>query len=407
MRLRDLFLIGLCSLGLQIAEAQPLADYDGRLGAVSLRVGAQTQRQAVLRLGSTEHLTLELDILGSEGPLLGYRLSHTEPDGQPSAIAPIEALSGLSEQDMPLGELVPQASCPYYRYRLSLPNEQVQFRLSGRYLLEVFRLDSPDESLLSLPIYVSERLVHTELRALPEAWGKPYGRHQGVELSLSLGGELRSARPGELWAELWQNATRVQAPQPLVKPSAVEGSVWHFRGAQSATFWGGSHYHVLDLRSEEGVGEGITHTKRHGGLVELYAEVQEDRRGKPYVSRHKPEGWQATTSAYSPEGAYRLLHFALRAPELAQGAYILDSPALDHLPLEARRLSYDATERLYRLSLPLKQGLLSYKYIYLPAEGFEADSEPLEGSYTETPNVYTALVYYCPPGARYTRLVGY
>ncbi|MDY3091075.1 MAG: DUF5103 domain-containing protein [Porphyromonas sp.] len=406
MQLRDLFLMGLCGLGIQLTEAQPPSDFDGRVGAVSVSVGGRTQRQAVLRLGSTERLTLELDVLGTEGPELGYRLRHTEPDGSPSSITSMEALSGFDEQDIPLGKLVHQPRGSYYRYRFSLPNEQIRFRLSGRYQLEVFRLDNPDDKLVSLPIYVSEDKASIAMNVISEAWGKPYGKYQGVELSLSLGAELSTARLGELWIELWQNATTLLPCQRFSKPSAVEGATWYYRGAESAIFWGGSDYHVLDLRSEEGVGEGIAHTKRHDGLIELYTSVQEDRRGKPYVSMHKPEGWQSMTSEYTPEGEYRLVHFALRSPEVAEGSYILDSPALDHISLEERRLRYDATERLYRLSLPLKQGLLSYRYIYLPAEGSEVDSEPLEGSYTETPNVYTALVYYRPPGARYTRLVG-
>ncbi|MDE6165655.1 MAG: DUF5103 domain-containing protein, partial [Muribaculaceae bacterium] len=51
-------------------------------------------------------------------------------------------------------------------------------------------------------------------------------------------------------------------------------------------------------------------------------------------------------------------------------------------------------------TLLLKQGMYNFQYVTT------SGANPIEGDHYETGNEYLCLLYYCPPGARYDRLIG-
>jgi hypothetical protein len=55
----------------------------------------------------------------------------------------------------------------------------------------------------------------------------------------------------------------------------------------------------------------------------------------------------------------------------------------------------------------LKQGVYNYRYLVTNEKTGEVDITHFEGSYYDTENSYTVLVYYKPLGSRYDRLTGY
>ena len=69
-------------------------------------------------------------------------------------------------------------------------------------------------------------------------------------------------------------------------------------------------------------------------------------------------------------------------------------------------MKFDKSKQAYQTSLLLKQGYYSYQYLCLES-GTKALVGCTEGSFWQTENEYTILVYYKPLGSRYTRLVGY
>jgi hypothetical protein len=70
------------------------------------------------------------------------------------------------------------------------------------------------------------------------------------------------------------------------------------------------------------------------------------------------------------------------------------------------RLNFEADSVRFNQSLLLKQGYYDYRYVTLAPDGSISTLET-EGSHYETRNRYDIFVYWTPPGARYTRLVGH
>ncbi len=62
---------------------------------------------------------------------------------------------------------------------------------------------------------------------------------------------------------------------------------------------------------------------------------------------------------------------------------------------------------MYTWQAYLKQGVYDYEYAFVAKGSRLADSSPVEGSFFETENRYTILVYQRQTGSRYDELIGY
>ena len=68
-------------------------------------------------------------------------------------------------------------------------------------------------------------------------------------------------------------------------------------------------------------------------------------------------------------------------------------------------MKYNTEQHQYEKSLLLKQG--HYDYLYVTGDtGNRYDLVQLEGSYFDTGNDYTVIIYYRPPGSNRDRIIG-
>ena len=70
------------------------------------------------------------------------------------------------------------------------------------------------------------------------------------------------------------------------------------------------------------------------------------------------------------------------------------------------KMTYQEAVNAYVVDVPLKQGYYNYMYATVSKKGEKTpDLVELEGSWYETENEYTVLVYFRPFGQRYDRLM--
>ena len=79
----------------------------------------------------------------------------------------------------------------------------------------------------------------------------------------------------------------------------------------------------------------------------------------------------------------------------------------DWKPDEMYRMIYDRSRGLYIAEIELKQGYYNYTYALVSEDNpKEINYAEVEGSWHETENVYTVLIYWRPFGQRYDRVIG-
>ena len=90
---------------------------------------------------------------------LAYSIEHCDADWNRSALLPVEYMNGFA--GLPIDDFANSiaTSAQYANYRLRLPNDEVQLKVSGNYAVRVYREDEPGKILLTACFSVVEPLV--------------------------------------------------------------------------------------------------------------------------------------------------------------------------------------------------------------------------------------------------------
>ena len=108
------------------------------------------------------------------------------------------------------------------------------------------------------------------------------------------------------------------------------------------------------------------------------------------------------------EADYVWVNFSLpMAHPLLDGSVHVVGALTDWRMDSTSAMEYNPRYRAYTLRLLLKQGYYAYQLLVRRGYQGEGETRLLEGNHRETPNRYTATVYYRSPADRADRIVGF
>ena len=107
------------------------------------------------------------------------------------------------------------------------------------------------------------------------------------------------------------------------------------------------------------------------------------------------------------EADYLVTHFSLAMPEIEDADIYLDGDLVNRRYDGRSRLSYNSATGCYETALLLKQGSYNYQYLTRPRSSVTSYTEPVEGDFHNTVNLYRIAVYHRLPGELYDHLAGY
>src|SRR5690606_27411909 len=112
---------------------------------------------------------------------------------------------------------------PYTNYRLSLPNKNLRFKISGNYLLKVFRDDDPEHLVLTRRFMVYEEVVHAGGQVRRATRVEDNLTKQEVDFTINHSGYLIQDPFKDLKVTLMQNQRWDNAITSL-KPQFIQNS---------------------------------------------------------------------------------------------------------------------------------------------------------------------------------------
>lgn len=415
MRQRTFILYLLAALGggLNVAQAQRTVIYDDKVKTVQLRVNDNTtNRLPVLRLNSSDILQVSFDELSHDYHRYTYKIEHLDADFQTedglfeSDYMEATADEGLIEdytQSM-------NTSVIYTHYTLTLPNAYMRPLLSGNYALTVYSDDEGEpHPVLKTFFYIAEETVSVATTGTTNTDIDRNKRHQQQSISLNrqnlvLRDPAREIKVIVLQNNRWDNA--VVAPPPTGQSSNT--LTWDY--CKALIFEAGNEYRKFEIQSTRYPGLHIDKVGYYDPFYHITLMPDEPRKNYLY-DEDQNGGFVALANSGTDadvEADYVWVHFSLAMPELpAEGSrlFVNGTWTYDDL-LPQYEMAYNPQSLCYEAALLLKQGYYSYQYLTMDAEG-KTSVEPTEGSYYQTENNYTFLVYYRQTGSRYDRLVGW
>ena len=106
------------------------------------------------------------------------------------------------------------------------------------------------------------------------------------------------------------------------------------------------------------------------------------------------------------EGDYSRVHFKLESKQDIGDSNIYIYGAYNNWQIsDDNKLTYNSESGLYEHEMLFKQGFYNYTYVTADPQG-DIDTHKIEGSYYQTEDEYTVLVYFKQFGDRYTQVVG-
>lgn len=380
--------------------------FDSGFRSLQVRVNGRQISFPIINLNTSDRVEIVFDEIAYDHRYLRYELVHCNSRWQPEGLADSEFLEGFNQGDVTDYDFSRSTLVHYVNYRIVLPNDQMQFKVSGNYLVRVYPEDDPDVTLLQARFSVSENIMGIEGGVTSRTDIDTNGRHQQLEFAV----DTRENRVDNIFEDLDIVVTRNAEPESevaLSHPLRVQGGKAVYEHLRPLIFKGGNEYRRFEAITTRFPGIGIAALEYHDPMYHYILNVDEPRASRRYQYDSTQHGRffirEYDSADGDTEADYVVGHFTLRMPRLRNGEVYVDgyfTRDSDQTPMV-----YNDAEGAYEKSFMLKQGAYNYRYVIKSADSQQADSSPIEGDFHETSNEYLVKVYHRPRGSRYDRLV--
>lgn len=367
----------------------------------------------VLRLSEAGQLTLTFDMLGDMAYNFDYTIIHCSSDWTPSQLRPQEYIDGFPDDRINDYAFSLNTLTPYVHYRLAFPGNQLKPKLSGNYLLVVYRGNLERSNLvLSRRFMVVNPLFSIQASVAQHTRQPGLSRtHQMLDISFAVPARFSGIPRDAFSISILQNNRTDNAVSGLM-PSHVLPGRMSFEYVSETTFEGANQWRNFDMKNFRYQSERIQRIIQQpdGFLVRLWPDARRNRqvyKSEPDLNgrrliKARPDQNTAT------EGDYAWVEFFLPWDSPLTHDEIFVTGQLNDWRLnETNKMQYNYALRGYELSLFLKQGYYNYLYVLRDKTSGKTSVAEAEGSFWDTQNTYTILLYFRQPGTAYDQLAGY
>ncbi|MBT3384578.1 MAG: DUF5103 domain-containing protein [Prolixibacteraceae bacterium] len=366
----------------------------------------------VLELGEEISLVFKFDDLSGEIKDYYYTIIHCDANWNESFLLQADYLEGFPDNPLDDFEMSFNTTFSFVNYRLFLPNENIQFKLSGNYALVVFEDNDKEKIVLTKRFYITESLVDIEgtvRRATLDAFK---GENQEVDFTIYHENLMINNPQEELKVVVVQN-NRWDNSKRGLKPLFIRENALVYDYNRENVFVAGNEFRYFDNRTNRMNGENVLTTDFHRPYFHKTLMTDEVRANKKFFSYEEMNGKYAIESQdrvedYDLECDYTFVHFSLPLESILLGGSVNVFGALTNWNAnKSNEMNWNFDTSQYELTMLLKQGYYNFQYVYVPRAELVADHKNIEGSFWETENDYQIFVYFKDLAGRYDRLVGY
>lgn len=367
-----------------------------------------TLNPPIISLQENATLRLEFDCLNPAVQNFRVKIYHCNSDWTPSALSEIEYLPEYN--DFPIYDYRTSfaTKIPYYHFGIELP----KVKMSGNYLVVVYKGRNEKDLVLSRRFMVFQNKIGVGGQIVFANIADKRRTHQQINFAINYTGYEIIDPKNDLKVVIRQNfrdnKSLTNLPPFMVDNFNRKLEYQFFDGENSIE--GGNEFRMFDIRSTQQKLVNISHIFQ--GEKETVIELSYDKpqNGLAYVDTKDFDGRYVIDNYETNQGAteadYVRVSFQLRTDSLANKKVYINSSFNDWQLNENNLMHYVPENQAYEAFIQLKQGIYNYQYVTVDPQGIISERE-LEGSHSQTENVYEILVYHRPIGGRADALVGY
>lgn len=358
----------------------------------------------VVQLG--ESMTLEFDDLTASEQDYYYTIIHCDYDWTPSQLLKSQYLAGTDNQRIIDYENSYTTLQPYSNYRLTIPNENVDLKVTGNYVLEIH--NSYGELQFSRRFVVYRDAVTVAGVVKRSRDFNFLNEKQVVQFTINTGGFPVVNPKNEVKVAILQNHFWPTALYNI-KPQFTIGTELVYKYDKETAFFGGNEFLNFDTKDLRSPTFAISRIEM-GQVYNHYLFTNEYRNDRPYTYFPDINGDFVVRTLQgddvSREAEYSKVHFSLPYSNQIGLDNVYVTGKFNNYALEdENRMTYNEESGKFELTLMIKQGFYNYRY---EVERQDGTVEPnfVSGNFHFTENNYLILVYYRDFGDMYDSIIG-
>lgn len=414
---RHLIISLLCVCVSMAAMAQSRVDtrphiFDNNVRSLKVCLANNMYIPPVLMMKGDDRLIVNFDYLDYDVHYLRYSVTHCNADWQPSQLVESEYVTGFNYANIDDYAQSEATYVHYYNYMFTLPNPDMEFLVSGNYLLSVYEQDDPSNILFQTRFSVCEGSVSV----FPEVTSRTDVEYNNRFQQVSFDVRYKSGQIKDPYSEftcvVYQNSREDNAVI-VTRPTMVGVDHVTYEHNRDLIFPAGNEFRRFETVAAHNINMGVQSIKYYDPVYHAILMIDEPRNESQYLYDQTQFGRftirNAETRGESDvEADYMITHFTLATDgQLYGGNVWLCGEFLNGYPASQAIMNYDASNGCYTADLLLKQGAYNYMYLWVPDGTSVGQTSRIEGDHYETVNEYLVKVYDRPMGERYDHFVGY
>lgn len=381
--------------------------YVDYIKSVEFGLGDASLSRPIIDLNSEAMLRLRFDDVSNDSREFFYDIIHCDRNWEKSDIDNMDYIDGFTNEEIENIEYSINTFKEYAQYTLMLPNDDLKWTLSGNYLLVVYEEGDTNFPILTRRFMVVDRRIQVETDYQRPANIQKFDSHQEFDFSVNfqsidLEDPLSSITGVVLQNHRWDNALFGLKPKFINREKLV------FNYSDVICFPGLKEYRSFDTRSLRATKIGVNAIELNEDGNDVLLDLQENELYNRYQTINDANGafvMYTEDSRNENMGAdYTNVIFVLKSPQLEEPVYVLGG-FNNHLPTDEHRMEYSEQRQAYVTEIYMKQGYYDYMFALKTEDGYDLNA--LQGSWYETENDYTILIYYSTRYDRYDQLIGF
>ena len=364
----------------------------------------------VIELNSGASLEMRFDWMDTQAESIQYKVIHCDRNWLESDLLTNQYLNGFQEGYIEEMNFSFNTWVPFVSYALQLPNKEMQFKISGNYVLMAFLRDDANTPLFTYRFIVTETdFISTSVVKRSDLVHERNRLHE-VDCNLLVDNRLLNPLL-TVQAKILQNF-RWDNSSPLISAKFLRGNELIFDYTKENSFEAGNEYRLINMKSNQYFSSNVVKFDDSADTLRLVMapEINREKLGYSYTQDingkyliKNDDGLRDYTDA-----DYLWVDFTLPFPEgpLALGNIYINGDFALNPYSENYRMNYNYATKSYEKRILLKQGYYNYQFLLLQDGYKHGTPDYIEGSYYETENNYTIIYYYRDQRLNADRVIG-
>jgi hypothetical protein len=372
--------------------------------SIQLRPLQENNFSSIVPLGT--QLQLSFDDLDADSKEYQYKIEHMTHDWKSSRLSSSQYIDGFDQNTILNVNNSFNTFQNYTHYSVKIPNINTVITKSGNYLLSVLNYD--DEVIFTRRFVLYESKTTIGVTVERSRYTKTLNTQQTIQFSVNHP-NIRVNNPRqEIHVVVLKNKNWNEMISEL-QPTFFKPNQLLYTYTNKTNFWGGNEYLNFDNKYIRNSSLNVVRVVRED-IFHHYVYPYTYNEAKKYTYNPDINGQFVIRTLEAndskTEADYAMMHFSLLTDEPFLDKEVFIYGAFNDFNItNENKMQYDAKEKSYKVNILLKQGFYNYTFATQQSDG-SVNTHDINGSFYETENEYTVIVYYKPLGSFYERVIG-